>query len=214
MNQLILAILALASSEATQADSSPPRFLYCYRELRLGRPPFGSASLVVDRSHRPVSRFLKVGGRGLRITWAFSTSTFDISITPEQLELGTVELPLGTEFPVTASVEFDGREVWRHVFERPTSSVMVIAPPAAQPRPRAFFQPGVDLTIRSRELPSLLGVRNANLLVTSSDREVRVARTHELPDWTLIQTEATRVAAELEADRVGGRCRPPSPPVA
>lgn len=151
--------------------------------------------------------------RDLSITWAFSTATFDISITPAEVELGAVELPLDTEYPVTAIVEFDGREVWRHVFERPTTNIMIVAPSTARPRPTPFFQPGVEITLRSGKLPSLLGVRNANLLVTSSDREVRVARTHEFPDWTLIQAEATRVAAKIEADRLGKRCRPPSPPV-
>lgn len=212
MKALILGSLALAFSDAATAYARQ-EILHCVREFKLAKPLLGSGSLAVDWSHRPMGRTLRLGESGLWITWAFPTATFDISIPPDELKLPTVELPLDTQFPVTAVVQFDGTEVWRHEFQRPTSAVMVVPRPSVPPRSKLFFQPGVDITIRPRELPSLLGVRQANLLVTSSDHKVRLVQSRQLPDWMMIQAEATRVAAELEADRLGGKCRPPAPPV-
>lgn len=213
MQAMILSVLALATITGhTQGHTPAQPALWCHRELKLARPQFGFASLAVDMSHRPMKRSLRISDEDLSIDWSFATATLDVTENPYELELDTIALPTDTKFPVTVTIELDGNEVLRHEFERFTSDIMIIPKSKVQPRPKPFFQPGVGVKIRF-DNPLVLRAKRMNLLVSSSDRKVQIARPRDLPDWNLIRAEANRVAAELEADRLASRCVPPPPAV-
>ena len=205
---LSLALLAAAPGPGGPATVEQTPTLFCSRALQVaGGAKRAEAVAEVGRDHRPLHRTLEVQGRDYLALWRFSGARFDSRRALERLELRRIALPRGTLFPVVAEVRFDGRTVLRSQVAQATSD-MIRVPADGGPLPEPL--PGISVRSAAGAVPTLFGVRHAELVVTAADGSQAARRTLDLPDWERLRGEAGGAFAAIERERRTGGCQPHS----
>jgi hypothetical protein len=191
--------------ELAQVERRYTRSRFCEREVRGPDQTRAFARLEVDRRHRPLQRTLFLSGREWVATWEFS-ERFDLAQPLAELRPPVRPLPSDTQFPVTATVRFDGTAVWRLEFDRPNTTVIVPADPKAGTP--GSLHPGVDLSASTRGLPSLFRVRTVEIVLQSAQGFEIDSQQVKMPEWTPLESQLSEAFAFVEDEWRRRRCRP------
>lgn len=199
-------LVSLSAAAVAQGNTRQTRSLFCSSELGDPDRPRGFVRLEVDRAHRPLQRTLALWDREYRASWKFGTRDFDARRPPAELEVHAIKLSRDTQFPVTAILRFDGATIWRATFDRPTTNVVV--PSDRRTNTPVSLHPGVEIVTGPGEVPSLFGVRNAEVVLLSAEGSPIATRPLPMPDWSGVENRVSEAFALVEDERRRRRCKP------
>jgi hypothetical protein len=204
---MIAAALASLSAAAVAQDSTrETESLFCSHALESPDRPRGFARLEVNRAHRLLQRRLSLWDKEYGATWEFGTRNFDPARPPAELEVHAIKLSRDTQFPVSAALRFDGTTVWRATFARPTTNLVV--PSDRRTNTPLSLHPGVAIVTGPGEVPSLFGVRDAEVVLHSAEGSVVATQPLPMPDWSEIENRVSKAFALAENERRRRPCKP------
>jgi hypothetical protein len=194
--------LAAFFAVAAQTFDEYSENMYCLQELRGadGRLLI-VATLEVDTAHRRLGHSIVLSGRDYRASWAYADGRFRPDAPPDSLEIHSVALKPGTQFPATATIRFDGRVVWTGEVPRVGHTLVRGSPPTRS------FHPAIAIEIGAAGIPSPFGIVDAEIVVTGADGAEMAQQALALPDWASLESQLPGVFTRLEAERLAGRCR-------
>jgi hypothetical protein len=204
---LLLAALSvlLSRSAAVAQAQTQTKSRYCSRETREADQSWW-VTLEVDKRHRPLSRTLQLRGSGYSATWNFPTEHFEAARPLVEFEdHHVVPLSKDAQLPVTATVRYDDRTMWRGEF---SNSNIYLVDRAIGSKGRPSLRPGLSLAIGSGELPSLFGVARLEVVFQAANGSELARHVLPMPDWSKLKSHFVKAFKAVEDERRRRRCQP------